>query len=55
VKLPGKSHVAGFAGARELIQESGQHGTGHQLLKKLIINAIKFYHTLFLCTSKSIS
>lgn len=33
MELPGKAHVTGPTGAGEFIQESGQHGAGHQLLK----------------------
>lgn len=33
VELPGKAHVTGPTGAGEFIQESSQHGAGHQLLK----------------------
>lgn len=33
MELPGKAHVASPTGAGEFVQESGQHGAGHQLLK----------------------
>lgn len=46
MELPSKAHVTGPTGAGEFIQESGQHGAGHQLLKshRLVDVQLCIYH-----------
>lgn len=48
VELPGKPHVAGPTGAGEFVQESSQHGAGHQLLKSHT-DLLMFYSVFITC------